>query len=95
MEQRRRPEYNLEIFADLACVKDVVKGESALMPCINPSLLPRLQKAVHNPTLPLYPDMHRIRMELLLIDLTQPSCTRSSSTVTLLPYRPSPATCSI
>ncbi|KAF2866508.1 autophagy-related protein [Massariosphaeria phaeospora] len=26
MEQRRRPEYNLEIFADLACVKDVVKA---------------------------------------------------------------------
>ena len=30
MEQRRRPEYNLDIFADLACVKDVVKGESIL-----------------------------------------------------------------
>ena len=28
MEPRRRPEYNLEIFADLACVKDVVKGMS-------------------------------------------------------------------
>jgi autophagy-related protein 101 len=27
MESRRRPEYNLDIFADLACVKDVVKGE--------------------------------------------------------------------
>jgi hypothetical protein len=27
MEPRRRPEYNLEIFADAACVKDVVKGE--------------------------------------------------------------------
>lgn len=34
MEQRRRPEYNLEIFADLACVKDVVKGESTLLPCV-------------------------------------------------------------
>ena len=32
MEQRRRPEYNLEIFADLACVKDVVKGEFACLP---------------------------------------------------------------
>lgn len=30
MEPRRRPEYNLEIFADAACVKDVVKGESLL-----------------------------------------------------------------
>jgi hypothetical protein len=29
MESRRRPEYNLDIFADLACVKDVVKGASA------------------------------------------------------------------
>jgi hypothetical protein len=28
MEPRRRPEYNLDIFADLACVKDVVKGAS-------------------------------------------------------------------
>jgi autophagy-related protein 101 len=28
MESRRRPEYNLDIFADLACVKDVVKGAS-------------------------------------------------------------------
>lgn len=26
MEPRRRPEYNLEIFADTACVKDVVKA---------------------------------------------------------------------
>jgi hypothetical protein len=31
MEARRRPEYNLEIFADAACVKDVVKGESPLL----------------------------------------------------------------
>jgi hypothetical protein len=31
MEPRRRPEYNLEIFADAACVKDVVKGESLLL----------------------------------------------------------------
>jgi hypothetical protein len=29
---RRRPEYNLEIFADAACVKDVVKGEFPLLP---------------------------------------------------------------
>jgi hypothetical protein len=28
MDTRRRPEYNLEIFADAACVKDVVKGKS-------------------------------------------------------------------
>jgi len=26
MEPRRRPEYHIDIFADLACVKDVVKG---------------------------------------------------------------------
>lgn len=32
MEQRRRPEYNLDIFADLACVKDVVKGKSTSVP---------------------------------------------------------------
>jgi hypothetical protein len=31
MEPRRRPEYNLDIFADLACVKDVVKGESSAL----------------------------------------------------------------
>lgn len=26
MDARRRPEYNIDIFADVACVKDVVKG---------------------------------------------------------------------
>lgn len=34
MEPRRRPEYNLDIFADLACVKDVVKG---MYMCCGPS----------------------------------------------------------
>ena len=33
MEQRRPPEYILEIFADLACVKDVVKGIIHVLPC--------------------------------------------------------------
>lgn len=33
MEPRRRPEYNLEIFADAACVKDVVKGTFAPSYC--------------------------------------------------------------
>lgn len=27
MEERRSPEYTLEIFADRTCVKDVVKGQ--------------------------------------------------------------------
>jgi len=28
MDERTTPEYTLEIFADRACVKDVVKGQS-------------------------------------------------------------------
>lgn len=40
-QQRRRPEYHLDIFADLACVKDVVKGTwLCLLPLVMLSSLP-------------------------------------------------------
>lgn len=30
MEQRRPPEYTLDVFADPTCVKDIVKGRRSL-----------------------------------------------------------------
>lgn len=43
MDQRRRPEYSLDIFADPACVKDVVKGQLSLLlhRLVSPSALLR------------------------------------------------------
>jgi hypothetical protein len=59
MEQRRRPEYNLEIFADLACVKDVVKGGSifAVLPASSYASVASAVGLEHLPPLPLRPDI--------------------------------------
>jgi hypothetical protein len=85
MEPRRRPEYNLEIFADLACVKDVVKGMSfRLLPCFDCGQF----------LYPHYPLPIRRDLCETVTDALQRYYTPFSSTDTSPPSRPSPATCS-